>query len=225
MKKEIIGYLAILALALIFYFVITEPIVFSPTVSYIIIGLIAVVLGVMVMSAGLAQAKDPQGRVVNSKTKTPTPATQTQQAKDNGAAESVVKTQEKVEVTQEERKKAAVAQQAATAEEQKIASQLRGLQLLMQKEEQALAQRLAYAAKIRAQGLASNDQKLLDQAERLERQALDYYQKRVKQFESFTVSSGQSNTKTKQQTTRGTTRSRYPQSRSSRSSSRSRTRR
>jgi len=44
MKKEYLMYLTILILALIFYFVITEPVVFSSTVSYIIIGLIALVL-------------------------------------------------------------------------------------------------------------------------------------------------------------------------------------
>jgi len=44
MKKDIILSLAILALALIFYFVITEPIIFSTTVSYIIIALIALAL-------------------------------------------------------------------------------------------------------------------------------------------------------------------------------------
>lgn len=44
MKKELLVYLGILILALIFYFLITEPIVFSPTVSYIIIIVIALVL-------------------------------------------------------------------------------------------------------------------------------------------------------------------------------------
>jgi hypothetical protein len=43
-KKEFIAYLIILILALVFYFFITEPIVFSPTVSYLISGLIALVL-------------------------------------------------------------------------------------------------------------------------------------------------------------------------------------
>ena len=64
----------------------------------------------------------------------------------------------------------------------------------MQKEEQALAQRLAYAAQLRAQGLTKNDQKLLDQAEAVERQALDYYLRRVKQFESTRVSNSKSST-------------------------------
>ena len=104
----------------------------------------------------------------------------------------MIRTQETLEVTPEEQKKAAAAQQAATAEEQRINSQLRGLQVLMQKEEQALAQRLAYAAQVRAQGLQKNDQKLLDQAELLERQALDYYLKRVKQFENYSIAPGQS---------------------------------
>lgn len=44
MKKEFLAYLGILILALIFYFFITEPIVFSTAVSLIIIGVIALVL-------------------------------------------------------------------------------------------------------------------------------------------------------------------------------------
>ena len=41
--------------------------------------------------------------------------------------------------------------------------------MLIEKEEQLLAQRMAYAAKLREKGLAANDQKLLDQAEQFER--------------------------------------------------------
>jgi len=44
MKKDLILYISVLVFALIFYFVITEPIVFSPTVSLILIGLIGLVL-------------------------------------------------------------------------------------------------------------------------------------------------------------------------------------
>ena len=55
--------------------------------------------------------------------------------------------------------------------------------MLLQKEEQALAQRMAYAQKLRAAGLEKNDQKMLDQAEQYERQAMDYYTKRVQPFE------------------------------------------
>lgn len=50
MKKEFLGYLGIVLLALFFYFVITEPITFSPTVSLVIIGLIALVLLVIFIS-------------------------------------------------------------------------------------------------------------------------------------------------------------------------------
>ncbi|UCD17517.1 MAG: hypothetical protein JSV44_01010 [Candidatus Zixiibacteriota bacterium] len=44
MKKEFLVYLGILVLAIIFYFVITEPVTFSPAVSLIIIALIALIL-------------------------------------------------------------------------------------------------------------------------------------------------------------------------------------
>ena len=44
MKKELLVYLGILILAILLYFVVTEPISFSPTVSLIIIGLIALAL-------------------------------------------------------------------------------------------------------------------------------------------------------------------------------------
>ena len=101
-------------------------------------------------------------------------------------------------------------------------SQMRGLQALMQKEEQALAQRLAYAGKLRAAGLAKNDQKMLDQAEGLERQALDYYQKRVKQFEAASIKASTSSTKVQQPTRTTKPSTSY---RSSRSTSRSRSRR
>lgn len=44
MKQDLIVYLGVLILALVFYFVITEPVVFSPTVSLILIGIIGLVL-------------------------------------------------------------------------------------------------------------------------------------------------------------------------------------
>jgi hypothetical protein len=75
--------------------------------------------------------------------------------------------------------------QPTTEEEKKLFAQLRGYQLLLQKEEQALAQRMAYAQKLRAAGLEKNDQKMLDQAEQYERRAMDYYTKRVQQFEQM----------------------------------------
>jgi len=98
------------------------------------------------------------------------------------------------EVSPEDKQRAAVAQQAATAEEQRVAAHVRQLEIIMAKEEQTLAQRMAHAAKIREEGLAKNDQKLLDQAEQVERQSLDYYLKRVQQLENHKVTGGQAAT-------------------------------
>jgi hypothetical protein len=78
--------------------------------------------------------------------------------------------------------------QPETEEEKKLFAQLRGYQLLLKKEEQALAQRMAYAQKLRVAGLEKNDQKLLDQAEDYERRAMEYYTKRVQQFEKMRFS-------------------------------------
>ncbi|MCP4706222.1 MAG: hypothetical protein GY865_16625, partial [candidate division Zixibacteria bacterium] len=47
MKKEWLVYLGILIVSLILFFVVTEPITFSPMVSYIIIGLILLALVVI----------------------------------------------------------------------------------------------------------------------------------------------------------------------------------
>lgn len=47
MKKEWLVYLGILIVSLVLFFVVTEPITFSPVVSYIIIGLILLALGVI----------------------------------------------------------------------------------------------------------------------------------------------------------------------------------
>ncbi len=162
--------------------------------------------------------------MLNTKTKPTVKQTQPTKPTAEKTAEPeatvTVRTHENLDVTPEEKRRAVAAQQLASAEEQRIASQMRGLELLMKKEEQALAQRMAYAGKMRAQGLAKNDQKLLDQAEKLERQALDYYLKRVKQFENASVKSSEASMKLQQKQTRSTkSSSAY---RSSRSSSRSR---
>lgn len=62
-------------------------------------------------------------------------------------------------------------------------ARVRAYQSQLQREEQLLQQRLLQADKIRQQGLQKKDQRLLDQAERYERQAMAAYQQRVKQFE------------------------------------------
>ncbi len=186
------------------------------------IGLIAAVLTAVLLPTSMTSAQQAKSRVVNTKPKPPVRRTlQGQQTVPTGQAAKpkpavTVRTQETLEATSDEKRRAAAAHQVATAEEQQVAGRVRGLQLLMQKEEQALAQRLAYAAKVRAQGLAKNDQKFLDQAERLERQALDYYQKRVSQFENVKITPG-TTSGTKAKSTRST-RSSSSQYRSSRSS-------
>jgi hypothetical protein len=68
-----------------------------------------------------------------------------------------------------------------------MAGRVRGLQQLIEREEQLLVQRMTYAAKLREKGLTTNDQQLLDQAERYERAALAEYQKKVRQFETMSV--------------------------------------
>ena len=183
------------------------------------LGLITMVIGTSLLVAGNINADEPQGRVVKSNPKQEVNITDESQE-----ATSVVKvrTHEQIDVSPEERQRAAVAAQAATAEEQQVAARLRSLQTLMQKEEQLLAQRLAYAAKIREQGLTKNDQKLLDQAELIERQSLDYYQKRCKQFENVTVKTSSSSSKANEPTPARSPRSTMPPSRSS---SRTRSRR
>ncbi len=183
------------------------------------IGLFAGVFSATLLAAGMVNAESPQGRVVNTSPKTSVKAT-----KKTDATKSVVtlRTHENLDATPEEKQRAAALAASASVEERQVASRVRGLQLLMQKEEQALAQRLAYASKLRAQGLTKNDQKTLDQAEQLERQALDYYLKRVQQFEKASVTTGTS-TSRRQQSTRSTPSTRtYRSSRSSSSRSRSR---
>lgn len=102
---------------------------------------------------------------------------------------TVVRTYENLDITEEEKRRAAAGQQAAAVEEQQMNSRVRGLQSLIAREEQLLAQRLAYANKLREKGLASNDEKTLKQAEQFERAALVEYQKKVEQFERANVMS------------------------------------
>ncbi len=153
------------------------------------LGLIAVALGAALVVTGSTNAKGTENSVLIAKAdKEAAPAVNPTDETGEAPPTVTVRTNEEIDVTPEEKQRAALAQQKATAEEQQIQSRLRGLQVLMQKEETALAQRLAQAAKIREQGLAKNDQKLLDQAEQYERQALDYYQKRCQQFEKASIS-------------------------------------
>ncbi|MCU0958615.1 MAG: hypothetical protein MUF48_00795 [Pirellulaceae bacterium] len=102
-------------------------------------------------------------------------------------AGEVKRTYEQMQVTEDEKRRAALAQQQAAAEEQQMAGRVRGLQQLIEREEQLLVQRMTYAAKLREKGLTTNDQQLLDQAERYERAALAEYQKKVRHFESMSV--------------------------------------
>ena len=126
---------------------------------------------------------------------TPTDAspTETGQAQEStgetteAAKPTVIRTYENIQVPEEEKRRAAAGRQTASAEEQQVAGRIRGLQLLMEKEEQLLAKRMAYATKLREKGLAANDQQILDQAERFERAALAEYQKKVQQFERTSV--------------------------------------
>ncbi|HDL04536.1 MAG TPA: hypothetical protein ENH25_10445 [candidate division Zixibacteria bacterium] len=62
MKQDLIVYLAVLVLALIFFFVITEPVVFSPTISYVLIGLIA--LGLIFILVRTIQGNVYERRIV-----------------------------------------------------------------------------------------------------------------------------------------------------------------
>ncbi len=99
----------------------------------------------------------------------------------------VTRTVEQMQVTEEEKRRAAQGQQQAAAEEQQMAGRVRSLQAAIEREEQLLVQRMTYAAKLREKGLTTNDQQLLDQAERYERAALTEYQKKVRQFETMSV--------------------------------------
>jgi len=68
-------------------------------------------------------------------------------------------------------------------DEQQVMARVRGYQSQLEREEKVLAQRMAYAAQLRRQGLEKKDQSLLDQAEQYERKSLAAYQGRVKLFE------------------------------------------
>ena len=146
---------------------------------------------------GTTIAKELKGRVLNTKTRQSATTRPT-------ARPSVVKqkttTSERIPVSAVEQRRAAVAQQTASAEEQRILGRVRGLEALLAKEEKLLAQRLAYAAKLRQAGLKKNDQKMLDQAEQYERQSLAWYEKRIAQFESVNVATGVSKSSSRKPT-------------------------
>jgi hypothetical protein len=185
----------------------------------------AVVVGATLLITGYARAEDTTGRVTDSPSKLPTVATQQNEEPVQLGEESslepsepaVLQTHEVQEPTPEEKQRAAVAQRQAQAEEQAMAARVRGLETLIQKEEQDLAQRLAHAAKLRADGLAKNDEKILQQAEQFERQSLEYYLKRVKQFESMNVTAGESSVRSPQQQQQQPTRRAQPSAPATRS--------
>ncbi len=68
-------------------------------------------------------------------------------------------------------------------DEQQVVARVRAYQSQLQREEQLLQQRLKQADQLRQRGLQSKDQRVLDQAERYERQAMAAYQQRIKYFE------------------------------------------
>jgi hypothetical protein len=82
-----------------------------------------------------------------------------------------------------------VTPEVANGNEQQVMARVRGYQLVMEREEKVLSQRMAHATKLRQQGLQNKDQKLLDQAEQYERQAIVTYQRRIKQFEKTELNS------------------------------------
>ncbi len=85
---------------------------------------------------------------------------------------------------------AAVAGEQVGNDEQQVLARVRGYQSQLEREEKSLSQRMAYAARLRQQGLEKKDQSLLDQAEQYERKALAAYQARVKQFERASLNPG-----------------------------------
>ncbi len=192
------------------------------------LGLIALALGASLIVTGNTYLLGADSSVLVSKTEKAATSEESKAEESGEKTPAVtVRTHETIEVTPEEQQRAALAKQKAVAEERGIQSRMRSLQALMQKEEEALAKRLAYAAKIREQGLSKNDQKLLDQAEQYERRALEYYQKRVQQFEQANVSA-ESTTAPREaaqprRSSRSSSSSRYTTP--TRSTSRSRTRR
>ncbi len=102
----------------------------------------------------------------------------------------VIRTFEQIEASEEEKRRAAAGKQAAAAQETQMLGRIRNLQTIIAREEQLLAQRLAYAAKLRDKGLATNDEKVLSQAEQFERAALAEYLKKVQQFERASIVDG-----------------------------------
>lgn len=123
-------------------------------------------------------------------------------------------------VAPEEQRKAAAATQAATAEEQKITQRIRWVEAQLQREEQLLAQRLAYANRLRAAGLEKNDEKVLQQAEQYERQSLAAFQQRITQFEKMLQTTTTETSPTANEKAAGTTNREATSSKSTRSSAR-----
>jgi hypothetical protein len=82
-----------------------------------------------------------------------------------------------------------VTPEVANSNEQQVMARVRGYQLVMEREEKMLSQRMAHATKLRQQGLQNKDQKLLDQAEQYERQAIAAYRGRIQQFEKTNLDS------------------------------------
>ena len=117
----------------------------------------------------------------------PRPEAEPQPVTEETPEAAATRTHERIEATEEEKQRAAAAQQAAHLEEQQMQARVRGLQTMIEREETLLTQRLTQAAQIREAGLTKNDQKLLEQAEQIERQALTHYQRRVEQFEKLSL--------------------------------------
>ncbi|MFW6171144.1 MAG: hypothetical protein ACODAD_11685 [Planctomycetota bacterium] len=174
-------------------------------------GTAVTIISAILLLTGWAAAEQSRSRLVNTseennkadtskKSSEPTqqvnPAEQGRRAEQEPVTE---RTQEVVDPSPEEKQRATAAQHAASAAEQQFAAKVQKLQTLMKKEEQDLAQRLAYAARLRNQGLEKSDQALLKQAEQFERRALEYYQKRVEQFEKLRIpTEGDANSKLQQ---------------------------
>lgn len=79
---------------------------------------------------------------------------------------------------------------AVAQEEARIVGTLRGIEQQLAAEQQLLERRLQYAEQLRQKGLKDENRKLLEQAEQVERQAVQLYQQRVAQFEKVEVSAG-----------------------------------
>ncbi len=75
------------------------------------------------------------------------------------------------------------ANEAAKVKEHQVIQRLRGIEALLANEQKLLERRLAYAAQIRAKGLQDEDDRLLRQAEEIERQAVALYEQRISQLE------------------------------------------